>query len=123
MQIKDNVFRKRNYFADRGTCLITLERIGSVMAHIRTLTTGIGVAAAFAFAASTVVFAQSNEDCNPKPGDETAVGASASEEVADYVEDPGCDVGHLTEEAAMDAEAMDEGSQAPETGVGNTADQ
>jgi hypothetical protein len=95
----------------------------SVMTDLRTLTAGIGVAAALAFAASTTVLAQSNEDCNPKPGDETAVGAAASEQVADYVEDPGCDVGHLTEETAMDAEAMDEGSKAPETGVGNTADQ
>jgi hypothetical protein len=88
------------------------------MTKSKSLVAAIALATALGFTTSTIVFAQSNEDCNPKPGDETAVGADASEQVADYVEDPGCDVGHLTEEAAMDAEAKNEGSQAPESGVG-----
>ena len=90
------------------------------MTELKPIATAIALAAALGFAASTTGFAQSNEDCNPKPGDETAVGAEASEQVADYVEDPGCDVGHLTDETKHDAEAMDEGSHAPETGVGTT---
>jgi hypothetical protein len=88
------------------------------MTELKSMVTAIALATALGFTTSTIVFAQSNEDCNPKPGDETAVGAEASEQVADYVEDPGCDVGHLTEETKHGAEAKDEGSQAPETGVG-----
>jgi hypothetical protein len=93
------------------------------MKELRPFATGIALAAALGFAASTTVFAQSNEDCNPKPSDETAVGADASVQEADYIEDPGCDVGHLTDETVHNAEAKDEGSHAPESGVGNAEDQ
>ena len=94
-----------------------------MMTEFRPFATAIALTAASGFAASTTAFAQPEQGCEDATPGETAVGAEASEQVAEYVDDPGCDVGHLTDETKMDAEAMDEGSHAPETGVGNTEDQ
>ncbi len=90
------------------------------MTEMKPIATAIALAAALSFAASTTVFAQPKEGCEDATPGETGASADASEQVADYVEDPGCDIGHLTDETMVEAEAQDEGSHAPESGVGST---
>ncbi len=61
--------------------------------------------------------AQPKEGCEDATPGETAVGAQASEEVAEYVTPPGCDTGHLTDETAVGCDVMAEGgSNSPVTG-------
>ena len=61
--------------------------------------------------------AQPKEGCEDATPGETAVGAQASEEVAEYVAPPGCDVGHITDETAVGCDEMAEGgSNSPVTG-------
>lgn len=61
--------------------------------------------------------AQPKEGCEDATPGETAVGADASEQVAEYVTPPGCDVGHITDETAVGCDEMAEGgSNSPVTG-------
>jgi len=60
--------------------------------------------------------AQPEQGCEDATPGETAVGAQASEEVAEYVTPPGCDTGHITDETAVGCEALADGSNSPVTG-------
>ncbi len=62
--------------------------------------------------------AQPKEGCEDATPGETAVGAQASEQVAEYVTPPGCDTGHLTDETAVGCDEMmaEGGSNSPVTG-------
>jgi len=60
--------------------------------------------------------AQPEQGCEDATPGETAVGAEASDQVAEYVTPPGCDTGHITEEAGCDAQALADGSGSPVTG-------
>jgi len=89
--------------------------------------TSIGIVATLALAAGLALapsaWAQPEQGCEEATGEVTGTGAQASEQTAEYVPDPGCEVGKETDEPAMGSEAKDEGSQAPETGVGGQQNQ
>lgn len=60
--------------------------------------------------------AQPEQGCEDATPGETAVGADASEQVAEYVTPPGCDTGHLTEETAVGCADVVSESNSPVTG-------
>ncbi len=61
--------------------------------------------------------AQPEQGCEDATPGETAVGAEASDEVAEYVTPPGCDTGHITDETAFECDELAEGgSHSPVTG-------
>jgi len=75
------------------------------------------VAGGFGMMITQGALAQPEQGCEDATPGETAVGAQASDEVAEYVTPPGCDVGHITDETAVGCDEMaDGGSNSPVTG-------
>ena len=76
------------------------------------------VAGGLGMMVSQGALAQPKEGCEDATPGETAVGAQASEEVAEYVTPPGCATGHITDETAVGCDEMmaEGGSNSPVTG-------
>lgn len=87
------------------------------MDKINNILAALVVAGGLGMMVSQGALAQPKEGCEDATPGETAVGAQASEQVAEYVTPPGCDTGHLTEETEFGCDEMAEGgSNSPVTG-------